>query len=138
MSTNLRKAQKHMQRATELLNQSQLGFGVPKPNRNENKRLQNEINSGKHMQKKTKTDPMKMDLSKVPDKTQKEHIKLPCKHACMMWGAGARGFREQCIQCNALLIRFRSLSDEERKKRMPDVHQKDFERERRIFLSGSR
>ena len=27
MSTNLRKAQKHMQRATELLNQSQLGFG---------------------------------------------------------------------------------------------------------------
>ena len=29
MSTNLRKAQKHMQRATELLNQSQLGFGGP-------------------------------------------------------------------------------------------------------------
>ena len=28
MSTNLRKAQKHMQRATELLNQSQLGFGT--------------------------------------------------------------------------------------------------------------
>ena len=28
MSTNLRKAQKHMQRAKELLNQSQLGFGV--------------------------------------------------------------------------------------------------------------
>ena len=28
MSTNLRKAQKHMQRARELLNQSQLGFGV--------------------------------------------------------------------------------------------------------------
>ena len=93
MSTNLRKAQKHMQRATELLNQSQLGFGVPDstngdaPNRNENKRLQNEINSGKHMQKKTKTDPMIMDLSMVPDKTQKEHIKLPCKHACMMWRA---------------------------------------------------
>ena len=133
MSTNLRKAQKHMQRATELLNQSQLGFGVPDstngdaPNRNENKRLQNEINSGEAHAKKTKTDPMKMDLSKVPDKTQKEHIKLPCKHACMMWGAGARGFREQCIQCNALLIRFRSLSDEERKKRMPDVYQKDFE-----------
>ena len=29
MSTNLRKAQKHMQRARELLNQSQLGFGGP-------------------------------------------------------------------------------------------------------------
>ena len=29
MSTNLHKAQKHMQRATELLNQSQLGFGAP-------------------------------------------------------------------------------------------------------------
>ena len=29
MSTNLRKAQKHMQRAKELLNQSQLGFGGP-------------------------------------------------------------------------------------------------------------
>ena len=29
MSTNLRKAQKHMQRATELLNQGQLGFGAP-------------------------------------------------------------------------------------------------------------
>ena len=28
MSNNLRKAKKHMQRATELLNQSQLGFGV--------------------------------------------------------------------------------------------------------------
>ena len=28
MSTNLRKAQKHMQRAKELLNQSQLGFGA--------------------------------------------------------------------------------------------------------------
>ena len=28
MSTNLRKAQKHMQRATELMNQSQLGFGA--------------------------------------------------------------------------------------------------------------
>ena len=28
MSTNLRKAQKHMQRARELLNQSQLGFGT--------------------------------------------------------------------------------------------------------------
>ena len=28
MSTNLRKAQKHMQRATELLNQGQLGFGT--------------------------------------------------------------------------------------------------------------
>ena len=28
MSTNLRKAQKHMQRARELLNQGQLGFGV--------------------------------------------------------------------------------------------------------------
>ena len=28
MSTNLRKAQKHMQRATELLNQGQLGFGA--------------------------------------------------------------------------------------------------------------
>ena len=32
MSTNLRKAQKHMQRAKELLNQSQLGFGVPSEN----------------------------------------------------------------------------------------------------------
>ena len=29
MSTNLRKAQKHMQRAKELLNQGQLGFGGP-------------------------------------------------------------------------------------------------------------
>ena len=29
MSTNLHKAQKHMQRATELLNRSQLGFGGP-------------------------------------------------------------------------------------------------------------
>ena len=29
MSTNLRNAQKHMQRAKELLNQSQLGFGGP-------------------------------------------------------------------------------------------------------------
>ena len=29
MSTNLRNAQKHMQRAKELLNQSQLGFGAP-------------------------------------------------------------------------------------------------------------
>ena len=29
MSTNLRKAQKHMQRATDLLNQGQLGFGGP-------------------------------------------------------------------------------------------------------------
>ena len=28
MSTNLRKAQKHMQRAKELLNQGQLGFGA--------------------------------------------------------------------------------------------------------------
>ena len=28
MSTNLRKAQKHMQRATELLNRGQLGFGT--------------------------------------------------------------------------------------------------------------
>ena len=32
MSTNLRKAQKHMQRATELLNQGQLGFGTGPPN----------------------------------------------------------------------------------------------------------
>ena len=31
MSTNLRKAQKHMQRAKELLNQSQPGFGAPNP-----------------------------------------------------------------------------------------------------------
>ena len=134
MSTNLRKAQKHMQRARELLNpESQLGFGVPDstdgdaPNRNENKRLQNEIVE-KHMQKKTKTDPMKMDLWKLSDKVQARHIKLlPCKHACMMWAEGARGFKEQCMQCNARLIRFRSLSEEDRKKRVIDVHQNDFQ-----------
>ena len=126
MSNNLRKAQKHMQRATDLLNQSQLGFGGPDKIRDKRERLPDETNSEKERPKKTKTDPMIMDLSKVPDKTQKEHIKLPCKHACMMWAEGARGFKEQCMKCNARLIRFRSLSEEERKERVFYVYQKDF------------
>ena len=44
MSTNLRKAQKHMQRARELLNQGQLGFGVPRKSKVGEERKQEENN----------------------------------------------------------------------------------------------
>ena len=43
MSTNLRKAQKHMQRARELLNQSQLGFGVETRSRSNKRKIAEEI-----------------------------------------------------------------------------------------------
>ena len=46
MSTNLRKAQKHMQRARELLNQSQLGFGVETRSRSNKRKIAEEITCG--------------------------------------------------------------------------------------------
>ena len=53
MSTNLRKAQKHMQRARELLNQSQLGFGVPATlKRKLEQDESSEIETNKQLQKK--------------------------------------------------------------------------------------
>ena len=49
MSTNLRKAQKHMQRATDLLNQSQLGFGVET---REQKKRKRELETDEQLEKK--------------------------------------------------------------------------------------
>ena len=57
MSTNLRKAQKHMQRATELLNQSQLGFGAPPESSSKRKRehvSEERIETNKEMRDKIK------------------------------------------------------------------------------------
>ena len=57
MSTNLRKAQKHMQRAKELLNQSQLGFGAPPESSSKRKRehvSEERIETNKEMRDKIK------------------------------------------------------------------------------------
>ena len=64
MSTSLRKAQKHMRRATELLNQGQLGFGGPdgvetraqKRQRKELEELEEKEALNKELQKKQKGD----------------------------------------------------------------------------------
>ena len=79
---NVRKAQKHMQRATELLNQSQLGFGV---------------NTHKEASPK-------MDIVKeVPDDvTEFLSTKLSCAHYCTMAQVSKHHnskFKEKCKDC---------------------------------------
>ena len=78
MSTNLRKAQKHMQRARELLNQGQLGFGV-------------------------NTDQKENQLQKLPDELmQLMSTNLSCKHHCMMSLISTEGYKNfsgKCHEC---------------------------------------
>jgi hypothetical protein len=94
MSTNLRKAQKHMQRATELLNQGQLGFGTGPPSTV--KRLK--INGAEPENKQGM-----FDWEKLP-RELKENIVLDptCAHACRLAKVDSKLnklYAPKCLKC---------------------------------------
>ena len=101
MSTNLRKAQKHMQRATELLNQGQLAFGGPdgvetraqKRQRKELEELEEKEALKKELPKKQKVEAeARLDLNKVSDQEIRnvtDHLDS-CEDVCTLQGASKR------------------------------------------------
>ena len=104
MSTNLRKAQKHMQRATELLNQGQLAFGGPdgvetraqKRQRKELEELEEKEALKKELQKKQKGDGEEAspDLNMVSDQQIRnvtDHLDS-CEHVCT-WQRASKRFK---------------------------------------------
>ena len=106
MSTNLRKAQKHMQRATKLLNQGQLAFGGPdgvetRAQKRQRKELEKEALEKEalkqELQKKQKVDGEEAspDLNMVSDQQIRnvtDHLDS-CEDVCT-WQAASRRFKD--------------------------------------------